>query len=74
MTAWTVFYNPMTLPFGSRLWLLLPLCAVVAIVYKTIRTNNLRRLWIQVLALWGYMLIGLVVLGAAMWLIHEYWR
>ena len=73
MIAWTLFYHPTTLHFGSLLWLLMPLCASVAITYKAIRTENIRRLHIQVLALLAYMAVGLVGLGVGLWLLHTYW-
>ena len=73
MTAWTLFYHPMTLRFDSLLWLLLPLCASVAIVYKTIRSDNIHRLHLQILSLTALMLAGLVALGLGLWLLHEFW-
>jgi len=72
MIAWTVFYNPMALPAnGWTLWLVLPLCLSVAITYKTIRTQDLRRLPLEVAALMGYISVGLVSLGVGLWLIHN---
>ncbi len=72
--AWTLFVNPMTPSSGlTLLWLLLPVCAAVAIVYKTIRTSRLSRLWLEIVALIGYMVIGLGALGAGLWLIQAYW-
>lgn len=71
MTA--MFTTPMLLHFDSLLWPLVPLCASVAIVYKTIRTRELRRLPLQIVALLAYMGGGLTILGTALWLLHEYW-
>jgi hypothetical protein len=73
MIAWTLFYNPIPFRSDSTLWLLLPLCAMVAAVYKTVRTHNVRRLPVEILVLVGYMAGGLVVLGGALWLIQAYW-
>jgi len=69
----TLFYNPMTLSWGSVLWLLAPLCATVAIVYKTVRTEDIRGLPLQAAVLLAYMLGGLTALGAALWLILKFW-
>lgn len=69
----TIFVNPITIPFRYQLWMLLPLCAAVATVYKTIRTTNVRRLHIEILALLAYMVGGLVALGVVLWAIHTYW-
>ena len=73
MSDWTLFYHPMTLPFKSLLWLMLPLCLAVAVIYKTVRATNLRGLCWQVMAMMGYILAGLTALGAVLWLIEEFW-
>ena len=73
MTAWTLFHNPITLSFDGELWLLLPLLAGVAIVYKAIRVKYLRDLPREILILMGYMVGGLAVLCVGLWLVHEYW-
>ena len=72
MTA-TLFINPIAIPFKSQLWLLLPLCVAVATIYKTIRTDNIRRLHIEILVLVVHIIAGLVVLGAGLWAIDTYW-
>lgn len=71
--AWRLFYHPMVLPVSVVLWLVIPLSIGVAVVYKTVRTENLRRLPLQVAVLVGYVLAGLAVLGAGLYLIQEYW-
>jgi len=58
----TLFYNPVSLPADALLWLLPPLCLAVAIVYKTIRTQNIRRLWLDTALLFLYMMGGLAAL------------
>ncbi len=70
MTAWIVFVEPIPLEAnGWALWMLLPLCLAVTIVYKTIRAKNLYRLLLQILASIGYVLGGLVLLAIAFWLV-----
>lgn len=68
-----LFYHPLPLSADGHLWLILPLCAAVGIVYKTIRTERLRRLPGQVLAVMGYMVVGLIALGVGLWALREYW-
>ena len=68
-----LFVNPQILPFSMILWLLLPLCASVAVIYKTIRVRDLRQLPAQAGTLIIFMLGGLFALGAGLWIIHEYW-
>ena len=68
-----LFSKPMTLHFHSLLWLLMPLCIVVAVIYKTLRTEDPRRLPMEVVHLVLYMAGGLVALGVGLWVVHEYW-
>ena len=67
-----LFVNPQVIPFDMTLVLLFPLCAAVAIVYKTIRVSSLSRLPKQAGVLIIYMLGGLFALGASLWAIHEF--
>ena len=71
--AWRLFYHPMILPVSVVLWLVIPLSIGVAVVYKTVRTDNLHRLPVQVAVLVGYVLGGLATLGAGLYLIQQYW-
>jgi len=73
MIAWTLFRDPMTLGFRGLLWLLIPLCVSVAVIYKTVRVRDLRRLPRQIVFLVLYMAGGLAGLGVGLWLVHEYW-
>ena len=69
-----MFYHPVTLL--SDLWQLLlvvPLCVSVSIVYKTVRTQNLPRLWREVLIMLAQVLGGIIVLGALLWATHACW-
>jgi len=70
MIAWTLFQNPMTIPTWAVLWLILPLCLGVAVVYKTIRADDIRKLPRQIAGLIAYMAGGLVLLGGVLWLIQ----
>lgn len=58
----TIFYNPVSLPSDALLWLLPPLCLAVAIIYKTIRTQNISRLWLDTAVLFLCMMGGLAAL------------
>jgi hypothetical protein len=71
MIAWTLFYNPILVPQPVVLWLILPMCLSVAIVYKTVRTGDLRKLPREVISLMVYMTGGLVLLGAVLWLMMK---
>lgn len=69
----TLFYHPLPLSFSTYLWLLVPLCAAVAIVYKAVRVRDVRTLPREVGVLIVYMVAGLAILCALLWLISEYW-
>ena len=73
MMVLALFDKPIVLSFYSLLWLLMPLCTAVAIIYKTVRTNDLSRLALQIVRLVICMAGGLAGLGAVLWLIGEYW-
>jgi hypothetical protein len=68
-----LFYHSQILSSRTMLWMLVPLCLVVSIIYKTIRINELRRLWWQILYMFGYIVCGLAAMGIAAWLIVTYW-
>ena len=73
MIAWTPFFHPIIIRADAVLWLVLPLILSVAVIYKTIRARDLRRLPIQVLGAVVYMVVGLSALCALLWLIGTYW-
>ncbi len=69
----TLFINPLIMSKSVELWMIFPLCAAVAIVYKAVRINDISRFPRQVLTLIALMYGGLVLLGAALWLIQDFW-
>jgi hypothetical protein len=72
MNLAAIFVHPMTITSDGRLWLILPLCIAVAIVYKAIRTDSVRKLPGQCMALIVYMFGGLVLLAAALWAVWQF--
>ena len=71
MNNWQLFVNPVQMGV-SHIWLVLPLCMVLAVVYKTVRVKHLRQLPLQILGLWAYIFVGLTSLAVAFWLLVEY--
>jgi len=69
----TIFQNPMTISSTTAMWMLLPICTAVAVIYKTIRAEHLRDIPREVIVLMIYMLVGLTVLGGSLWAVQEYW-
>ncbi len=74
MSLFALFVKPVDFSSTTALWLILPLSAAVAIVYKTIRTEDIRRLPLQCLAAILYVYAGLGALGAGLWLFQRYWH
>ncbi|MDY7011080.1 MAG: hypothetical protein SVV80_10070 [Planctomycetota bacterium] len=66
-----IFKHPVQMG-GNHIWLVIPLCMVLAVVYKTIRVHSLRQLFMQILSLWAYIFVGLAVLAVAFWILVEY--
>lgn len=69
----TLFTNPQMIESRWIIWLLIPLCVAVAIAYKTVRTHNIRRLWLDIIRLIAQIVVGLTALGFVLWLIQGYW-
>ncbi|MCD4699281.1 MAG: hypothetical protein K8R91_01745 [Phycisphaerae bacterium] len=66
-----IFKHPVQMG-ANHIWLVIPLCMVLAVVYKTIRVHNLRQLIRQILGLWAYIFVGLTALAVAFWILVEY--
>jgi hypothetical protein len=73
MIAWTLFLNPVELSHTSQLWLILPLFFSVAIVHKTMRCTDLRRLPREALGAVIYMAMGLAIAAGVLWAITSIW-
>jgi len=64
LAAW--FTHPMVL--GSEtFWLIIPVSVAVAIVYKTVRNENLKRLPLDIIKLTLYILVSEAVLLVIGW-------
>lgn len=70
MIAWVPFLQPMPLPESVILFLVLPLCYGVAVVYKTLRAYRVGQIPRQAGLLAAYMTGGLVALAAGLWLVQ----
>lgn len=71
--AW-LFIHPLELPPGARLWMLLPLVACVATVYRATRIQRTRGMaraatWTSI-----NILVGMTLIAAAFYLIHLFAR
>lgn len=69
----TLFVNPIPLTPTQVFFMLLPLLVATAVVYKTVRTRDLRLLVKEVGVLVVYMVAGLAALGTGLWAIQQFW-
>ena len=67
------FKYPVMLGPYAQLWLLWPLLAAVAIIYKALRAKSPRTIPLETIKLLGYMAGGVIVLGAVLWAINSFW-
>ena len=57
----------MPLSGTHHILLILPLCLSVAIVYKTLRCENLRDIPAAAAILWGTIVVGMYAVGVGLW-------
>jgi hypothetical protein len=67
MNLATIFVNPIPIDPTDAIFWVIPLCIAVAAVYRTIRTDNLRRLPREIVTLSVCLIGGLAALMAILW-------
>ncbi len=74
--AW-LFVHPLKLPAGARFWMLLPLVACVATVYRTTRARTPRDLPKATAFTFVSIIAGMAAIAAGFYLVHllakRYW-
>lgn len=70
LLAWRPFLEPIDVT-GVRLWLMLPLILVVAVVYKAIKIDDLRKLPRQAAVLFLQIFAFMILALIALWLLAE---
>lgn len=72
LTALPLAYRPFLDPLPSDgYWMLLPLVVAIAVVYKTIKLDDLQRLPREAAILTGQIAVFMVLAAAALWLLVE---
>ena len=66
----TLFLDPIPLSGIQRAALLLPICLSISVVYRTIKTPNLRDVPRTSLALWITIVIGMWVVALTLWVVY----
>ena len=66
-----IFTRAMELSGSERFLLMIPLCLGIAVVYKALRLDDLRKLPQAALILWVSILTGMCLVGIGLWAIFE---
>lgn len=69
LVAW-LFVQPATLPPHARLWMLLPLVACVAVVYRATRARDLHGLIRPTIFAFISIIVGMVLIAAGFYVVH----
>jgi 4-hydroxybenzoate polyprenyltransferase len=69
-TLGLLFLNPLKLPAGARLWMLLPLVACVALVYRVTRARDVRRMPRATVITFVNIVVGMALIALAFYLVH----
>ncbi len=66
MLAYTPFMQPLPGLWDYWIWLLLPLCIGVSVVYKSIKCRSMRKVPVQAIMITVYILVSMAAAGAAL--------
>ncbi len=66
-----LFTTGIVLTGPQRLLLMLPLCLAIAVVYKTTRCRDLREVPAAALVLWVTIVLGMSLVGVALWAMYR---
>ncbi len=67
----TLFVNPITIQSAHAIVWLLPLTFGVALVYRTIRCDEIGMVWKEALSLFVKILLGMALLAAGFWTVFQ---
>lgn len=71
LTLAMLFVHPLTLPEGARLWMLLPLVACVASVYRATRVRSADEMLKQTVFTFFNILVGMTAIALAFYGLHQ---
>ncbi len=66
----TLFLDPIPLSGIQRAALLLPICLSISVVYRTIKTPNLRDILRTSLTLWVTIVVGMWVVAVTLFVVY----
>ena len=70
LTLATLFIDPAHLPTGARLWMLLPLVACVAAVYRATRVRTAREMPWATVRTFVSIVVGMALIAAAFYVAY----
>ncbi len=71
LTLGWLFVSPLKLPAGARLWMMLPLVACVALVYRATRARDVRRMPRATVLTFVNIVVGMALIAVAFYLVHS---
>ncbi len=66
-----IFTSSIQLVGVQRLLLMLPLCLSIAVIYKTVRTDQVSEVPKAALVLWVTIVVGMCAVGGGLWLLFQ---
>jgi hypothetical protein len=69
--AWTPFVQPIPGVWNYWPWLMVPLCAGVAIVWKSIKCHEMKRVPLEATVIFLTMIVGFVGSAVGLWLLER---
>lgn len=70
LLAWRPFLDPLPL-HEPWMWLLVPLALAIAVVYKTLKLEDLRDVPVQAARLTGVIVLSMIAAATLLWMITE---
>jgi NAD/NADP transhydrogenase beta subunit len=71
MLAWLPFLNPVKLPRGAQLWMVLPLVLCVAVVYRATRARQVSEMPKATLITFVNIIVGMAAIAVAFYAVHH---
>jgi hypothetical protein len=71
VAAWKPFVQPIPGVWDYWPWLMVPLCAGVAIVWKSIKCHRMKRVPVEAMVIFLLMIGGLVASAVGLWVLEK---
>lgn len=71
LALWIPFWHPLDLPDSARLWMFLPLAAIVAVVYRATRARNASEMPRATAVTFVNIVLGMCAIALVAYGVHE---